>query len=83
MGREQGNRQPLPGYIHMELGQPATAAPRAARLAAARALESEPLGYTLALGLDPRLHSDLWFPGDRGLYWRALLSTPGKFLRQA
>ena len=38
--------------IHMEVGQPATAAPRAARLAAARALESEPLGYTLALGLE-------------------------------
>lgn len=41
------------------------------------------LANFLALGLDPRLHSDLWFPGDRGLYWRALLSTPGKFLRQA
>lgn len=35
----------------------------------------------LALGLDPRVHSDLWFPGDRGLYWRALRDTPGKFLR--
>lgn len=23
------------------------------------------------LGLQPSVHSDLWFPGDRGLYWRA------------
>ena len=39
--------------IHMEVGQPATAAPKAARLAAAKALECETLGYTMALGLDP------------------------------
>lgn len=37
--------------IHMEVGQPGTPAPRAARMAAARALESSNLGYTLALGL--------------------------------
>ncbi len=36
--------------IHMEVGQPATAAPRAARAAAVRALESDTLGYTMALG---------------------------------
>ncbi|MBP6678276.1 MAG: pyridoxal phosphate-dependent aminotransferase [Paracoccus sp.] len=36
--------------IHMEVGQPATPAPRGARLALARALE-QPLGYTVALGL--------------------------------
>ena len=38
--------------IHMEVGQPGTAAPRAARAAAARALEAETLGYTMALGND-------------------------------
>jgi aspartate/methionine/tyrosine aminotransferase len=38
--------------IHMEVGQPATAAPRAAREAVKRALDSENLGYTLALGTD-------------------------------
>ena len=38
--------------IHMEVGQPGTAAPRAARSAAARALEAETLGYTMALGDD-------------------------------
>jgi aspartate/methionine/tyrosine aminotransferase len=37
--------------IHMEVGQPGTPAPRAARAAAGRALEHETLGYTVALGL--------------------------------
>lgn len=36
--------------IHMEVGQPATPAPRAARRALAQALD-QPLGYTVALGL--------------------------------
>ena len=36
--------------IHMEVGQPATPAPKGARQALARALE-QPLGYTVALGL--------------------------------
>jgi aspartate/methionine/tyrosine aminotransferase len=38
--------------IHMEVGQPGTPAPKAAREAAARALEGETLGYTMALGND-------------------------------
>lgn len=38
--------------VHMEVGQPGTAAPRAAREAAKRALDSETLGYTMALGND-------------------------------
>ncbi len=37
--------------IHMEVGQPGTPAPRAARERARRALETERLGYTEALGL--------------------------------
>ena len=37
--------------IHMEVGQPGTPAPRAARQALARALERDALGYTVALGL--------------------------------
>ena len=36
--------------IHMEVGQPATAAPKAARDAANTAIANETLGYTLALG---------------------------------
>jgi len=37
--------------IHMEVGQPSTPAPRAARAALAAALETNTLGYTVALGL--------------------------------
>ncbi len=39
--------------IHMEVGQPATPAPLAAREAAKRAIDSQSLGYTLALGVLP------------------------------
>ncbi len=55
--------------VHMEVGQPATAAPRAAREAVKRALDSDNLGYTLALGMDPlreriaRLYRD-WYGVD-------------------
>jgi aspartate/methionine/tyrosine aminotransferase len=41
----------LPDVVHLEVGQPSTAAPRLARAAAAAALEAGPLGYTDALGL--------------------------------
>lgn len=37
----------------------------------------------LALSFDPRVHADLWFPRDRGLYWLALRRTPARFLRRA
>lgn len=37
--------------IHMEVGQPGTAAPKGARAALARAMEDDALGYTVALGL--------------------------------
>ncbi|MEM1066855.1 MAG: aminotransferase class I/II-fold pyridoxal phosphate-dependent enzyme, partial [Pseudomonadota bacterium] len=37
--------------IHMEVGQPGTPAPKAARDALAGAMGSDPLGYTVALGL--------------------------------
>ncbi len=37
--------------IHMEVGQPGTPAPAGAREALARAMEDQPLGYTVALGL--------------------------------
>ena len=38
--------------VHMEVGQPATAAPVAAREAVKRTLDSDTLGYTMALGTD-------------------------------
>jgi aspartate/methionine/tyrosine aminotransferase len=44
--------------IHMEVGQPGTAAPAAARTALARAMEAGPLGYTVALGL-PELRAGI------------------------
>ncbi|SPF80712.1 pyridoxal phosphate-dependent aminotransferase [Pseudoprimorskyibacter insulae] len=37
--------------IHMEVGQPGTPAPAAARDALTRAMQDDPLGYTVALGL--------------------------------
>jgi len=37
--------------IHMEVGQPGTAAPLGARRAVERAMTQDPLGYTVALGL--------------------------------
>lgn len=42
----QGHR-----VIHMEVGQPGTPAPKAARDAVKRALDTDNLGYTLALGM--------------------------------
>ena len=38
--------------IHMEVGQPGTAAPATAREAASAALDDQTLGYTAALGID-------------------------------
>ena len=42
--------------IHMEVGQPGTAAPEGARTAVAQAMETGALGYTVALGL-PQLRA--------------------------
>jgi aspartate/methionine/tyrosine aminotransferase len=49
----EANRRETGGQdiIHMEVGQPATPAPRAARERAQKALAEERLGYTEALGL--------------------------------
>ncbi|MDU9003420.1 pyridoxal phosphate-dependent aminotransferase [Sedimentitalea todarodis] len=55
--------------IHMEVGQPGTGAPRQAMHTLSTALESEPLGYTVALGLPAlrrriaRLYGD-WYNVD-------------------
>lgn len=35
----------------------------------------------IGLGLNPRVHSDLWFPGDRSLYWRAMYRSLHNLLR--
>ena len=39
--------------LHLEVGQPGTAAPKGAREAAKHAIDTEVLGYTLALGIQP------------------------------
>ncbi|MEL6585834.1 MAG: aminotransferase class I/II-fold pyridoxal phosphate-dependent enzyme [Pseudomonadota bacterium] len=55
--------------IHMEVGQPGTPAPAAARAALAKAMETGALGYTVALGLPAlrsriaRLYAD-WYGVD-------------------
>ncbi len=55
--------------IHMEVGQPGTAAPEAARAALAAKMERDPMGYTVALGLPAlrariaRLYHD-WYGVD-------------------
>ena len=66
--------------IHMEIGQPGTPAPKLARERVAAALESEPLGYTVALGL-PALRKriaalyDEWYGVD--LDPARVIVTPG------
>ena len=51
--RDAARRQAEGGdVIHLEVGQPCGQAPEPVRRAAAQALASEPLGYTLALGTD-------------------------------
>ena len=58
-----------PVDVHMEVGQPGTPAPAAARAALARAMAEGPLGYTVALGLPAlrariaRLYRD-WYGVD-------------------
>ncbi|MTH35044.1 aminotransferase class I/II-fold pyridoxal phosphate-dependent enzyme [Paracoccus limosus] len=61
--------------IHMEVGQPSTPAPAAARAALAQALD-QPLGYTVALGL-PELRR-----GIAGLYkrWYGLDLDPARVI---
>lgn len=67
--------------IHMEVGQPGTAAPKAARDALARGLKAgDPMGYTVALGL-PELRARIaelygdWYNVD--LNPNRVVVTPG------
>ncbi len=54
--------------IHMEVGQPGTAAPEGARRALADAMQAGALGYTVALGL-PELRARIaqWYKDRHGL----------------
>ncbi|MGR3615989.1 MAG: pyridoxal phosphate-dependent aminotransferase [Paracoccaceae bacterium] len=66
--------------IHMEVGQPGTGAPKSAMTALENALQSEALGYTVALGL-PALRSRIaqlygeWYNVD--LNPERVIVTPG------
>ncbi len=66
--------------IHMEVGQPGTGAPKAATRALARAMETDALGYTVALGLPAlrrriaQLYGD-WYDVD--LNPERVVITPG------
>lgn len=66
--------------IHMEVGQPGTAAPSSARQALAHQMESDPMGYTVALGLPAlreriaKLYAD-WYNVD--LDPARVVVTPG------
>lgn len=66
--------------IHMEVGQPSTAAPKAARDALTETMQSDALGYTVALGLPAlrqriaKLYGD-WYDVDLDL--NRVIVTPG------
>ena len=60
--------------IHMEVGQPGTAAPAAARASLAQAMEAGPLGYTVALGL-PELRARI---AQLYLEWYGLTLDPAR-----
>ncbi|AWI85541.1 1-aminocyclopropane-1-carboxylate deaminase [Alloyangia pacifica] len=66
--------------IHMEVGQPSSPAPEAARKALAAAMESDALGYTVALGI-PELRARIarlygeWYDVD--LNPNRVVVTPG------
>jgi len=62
--------------IHMEVGQPATAAPKAARARVTASMERDTLGYTVALGM-PELRARI-----AGLYrsWYGLDIDPARIV---
>ncbi|MCB2128974.1 MAG: aminotransferase class I/II-fold pyridoxal phosphate-dependent enzyme [Rhodobacteraceae bacterium] len=60
--------------IHMEVGQPSTPAPSGARAALARAMQTDALGYTVALGL-PELRRGI---ADLYRRWYGLTLDPGR-----
>lgn len=66
--------------IHMEVGQPGTPAPEGARAALSKAMQTDPMGYTVALGL-PALRARIaqlygeWYDVD--LDPARVIVTPG------
>ncbi|OCX66079.1 1-aminocyclopropane-1-carboxylate deaminase [Thioclava sp. SK-1] len=60
--------------VHMEVGQPATSAPAGARQALAQALDTDAMGYTMALGL-PALRQGI---ADLYARWYGLTLDPAR-----
>ena len=70
---EEGGRK----IIHMEVGQPSTAAPSGALERTSQIIKSTPLGYTVALGL-PELRKKIHVAEDNGVgisNWKRAEST--------
>ena len=65
MGEANARQASGEDIIHMEVGQPATPAPRAARERARAALERERLGYTEALGMPSLRERIARYMGER------------------
>jgi hypothetical protein len=81
-GRARPASPPSPG-LRCRLTFPKEIEYVASRLKARRLGFGDKLGTILeffALGLDPRVRTDLWFPGDTGLYWRSMSMSMRKFL---
>ena len=57
--------------VHMEVGQPGTSAPEAAKNFLKKAMEDNPMGYTVALGL-PDLRKKLLNYMAIGMDWMSI-----------
>ena len=80
MERAQAIEQKGHSVVHMEVGQPGTSAPKAAKEFLKASLENNPMGYTVALGLPDlrkkiaELYSD-WYGLD--IDWNRIIITSG------
>lgn len=78
--RDASAKGPADRAVHLEVGQPGTPAPRLVREAAKRALDTDKLGYTLALGI-PELRQAIarHYAGIHGiaLDWERVCVTVG------
>ena len=80
MERAQAVEQKGQSVVHMEVGQPGTSAPKAAKEFLKASLENNPMGYTVALGLPDlrkkiaELYSD-WYGLD--IDWNRIIITSG------
>ena len=80
MERAQAVEHKGQSVVHMEVGQPGTSAPKAAKEFLKSSMEDNPMGYTVALGLPElrkkiaELYSD-WYGLD--IDWNRIIITSG------